>query len=95
MALESLEELPHYNGWVYGTLWGLCILIAYLVRKDPEAAVPYTVDAPEQIEPGWKGEEVEQTTLKVLYRPSVCPTSTCHLSYGQSLITCICISTCP
>ncbi|KAF2636421.1 ALDH-like protein [Massarina eburnea CBS 473.64] len=65
MALESLDDLPHYNGWVYGTLWGLCFLIAYLVRKDREAAVPYTVDAPEQIEPGWKGEELGETTLKV------------------------------
>ncbi|KAF1962960.1 aldehyde dehydrogenase-like protein [Byssothecium circinans] len=65
MAFEELEELPHYNGWVYGSLWAICILIAYLVRKDREAAVPYIVDAPEQVEPGWKGEEVEETTLKV------------------------------
>ncbi|PVI06687.1 aldehyde dehydrogenase-like protein [Periconia macrospinosa] len=60
-----MDELPHYNGWLYGSLWLLCILIAYLVRKDPEAPVPYTVDAPEQIAEGWKGEVLDELTLKV------------------------------
>ncbi|CAI6339622.1 unnamed protein product [Periconia digitata] len=65
MAIEDFDELPHYNGWLYGSLWLLCFLIAYLVRKDNEAAVPYIVDAPNQVDEGWKGEELDELSLKV------------------------------
>jgi hypothetical protein len=66
MGIETLDELPHYNGWLYGSLWGVLVLIVYFLRKDRSAAVQYTVDAPEQIEPGWKGKALEETTLKVV-----------------------------
>ena len=36
-----------------------------LLRSDPEAAVPYAIEAPAQAQPGWKGEVLAQPTLKV------------------------------
>jgi hypothetical protein len=41
-------------------------LFYILFRRDPEAAVPYNVTPPEQIKSGWKGEVLDNLSMKVL-----------------------------
>lgn len=41
-------------------------LFYVLFRRDPEAAVPYNVTPPEEIAPGWKGEVLDNLSMKVL-----------------------------
>lgn len=43
----------------------LILVIQFFFFTDPEAAVPYDVAVPEQARPGWKGEVLEQPSLKV------------------------------
>ncbi|KAF2745811.1 ALDH-like protein [Sporormia fimetaria CBS 119925] len=56
----------------------LAVLIIALFDEDKEAAVPYQVAAPEQAKPGWRGEILEEPTLKVS---------------GSKLIQCYCPAT--
>jgi hypothetical protein len=51
---------------LYSVLWiGALTVIWVTCRADPEEAVKYVVDLPEQAEPGWKGEVLEKPMLKV------------------------------
>jgi delta 1-pyrroline-5-carboxylate dehydrogenase len=43
---------------LYGCLWIVC-------RADPEQAVKYVVEPPEQAKPEWKGQLLEKPSLKV------------------------------
>lgn len=48
------------------------VYFAYLLlRSDPEAPVPYHVEPPEQIRPGWKGEVLEEPSLKACVHHSL------------------------
>lgn len=51
---------------LYGSLWVVALsAIWFFCRADPEKAAKYVVEPPEQAKPGWKGEVLEKTTLKV------------------------------
>ena len=51
---------------LYSCLWIAALsFIWILCRANPEAPVKYNVEPPEQAEPGWKGDVLEQPTLKV------------------------------
>ncbi|KAF2027528.1 ALDH-like protein [Setomelanomma holmii] len=51
---------------LYGTLWVAALsVIWFFCRADPEKAIKYVVEPPEQAKPGWKGEVLETPTLKV------------------------------
>ncbi|KAF2203877.1 ALDH-like protein, partial [Delitschia confertaspora ATCC 74209] len=54
------------------------LLFYFLLRTDPEAAVHYHVETPEQAQPGWKGEILEEPSIKVS---------------GSSAIQCYCPAT--
>ena len=40
-------------------------LVIILVKPDSEAAVDYDVPLPQQCQPGWKGEVLENPSIKV------------------------------
>ena len=46
-----------------------CLLLAWIgficLRTDPEKAVDFSVSAPEQCKPGWRGKELEEPSIKV------------------------------
>ncbi|KAH8730661.1 Aldehyde/histidinol dehydrogenase [Phaeosphaeriaceae sp. PMI808] len=51
---------------LYGSLWIAALSFIWLTcRADPEKAVKYVVESPKQAEPGWKGEVLETTSIKV------------------------------
>jgi hypothetical protein len=51
---------------LYGTLWIAALSLIWLTcRADPEEAVKYVVETPEQAKPGWKGEVLQEPGLKV------------------------------
>jgi hypothetical protein len=55
-----------FNVVLYGTLWIAALSFIWLTcRADPEEAVKYVVETPEQAKPGWKGEVLEEPGLKV------------------------------
>lgn len=61
-----MDRLGEYNSYVLAAVGALTLTLFYfLFRADPEAAVPYNVTPPEQIRPGWKGEVLEEPSLKV------------------------------
>ncbi|KAF2689379.1 ALDH-like protein [Lentithecium fluviatile CBS 122367] len=61
-----MEHLEGYNTYVLGAIGALTLGLFYiLLRSDPEAPVPYNVTPPEQSQPGWKGEVLEEPSLKV------------------------------
>ncbi|KAF2464915.1 ALDH-like protein [Lindgomyces ingoldianus] len=61
--MENLEDLKAYVASAIGLL---TLLFFYLVlRKDLEAPVPYDVAPPAQIQPGWRGEVLDEPSLKV------------------------------
>jgi len=61
-----MERFEDYNTFVLGAIGALTLGLCYiLLRSDPEAAVPYNVAPPEPSKPGWKGEVLEEPTLKV------------------------------
>jgi len=39
--------------------------LRYLLISDPERAVDYEIPIPEQCKPGWKGEELDEPSIKV------------------------------
>lgn len=61
-----MERFEDYNTYILGTIGAATIILFYfLLRSDPEAAVPYNVTPPEQIKPGWEGEVLEDPSMKV------------------------------
>ncbi|KAI8934513.1 hypothetical protein NX059_008213 [Plenodomus lindquistii] len=51
---------------LYGSLWVAALAFIWITcRADPEAAVKYEVEPPEQAQPGWKGEVLEKPSIKV------------------------------
>jgi hypothetical protein len=68
---------------LYGSLWVVALsVIWFFCRADPEKAVKYVVEPPEQAKPGWEGEVLEKPTLKV-WKSRECYGSirlTCHRS---------------
>jgi delta 1-pyrroline-5-carboxylate dehydrogenase len=85
-----MERFEDYNAYVLGAIGALTLGLFYiLLRSDPEAAVAYNVTPPEQSNPGWKGEVLEEPTLKV--RPTALhsrdPVDSVQVS-GSSLIQC-------
>ena len=61
-----MERLEDHNTYVLGAISAISLVFFYLLfRTDPEAAVPYEVTPPEQVKPGWKGEILEEPSLKV------------------------------
>jgi hypothetical protein len=64
---------------LYGSLWVAALsVIWFFCRADPEKAVKYAVEPPEQAKPGWKGEVLEKPALKVRFEPKC--TSICELT---------------
>lgn len=62
-----MEHLDEYNKLVLGYVGILTVIVFYvLFRSDPEAAVPYNVTPPNETQPGWKGELLEEPSLKVM-----------------------------
>jgi hypothetical protein len=51
---------------LYGCLWIVALSIIWIFcRADPEQAVKYVVEPPEQAKPEWKGQLLEKPSLKV------------------------------
>ncbi|KAF2017347.1 Aldedh-domain-containing protein [Aaosphaeria arxii CBS 175.79] len=77
--MERLQELDLAQIFVaYGVGVVTLLVLYYLVKSDPEKAVPYNVTAPEQVKSGWKGEILKEPSLKVS---------------GSSLVQCYCPAT--
>jgi len=80
---RAMEQLEDYNTYILGAI-SLAVLFVsyYFLRTDPEASVPYNVAPPAEAQPGWKGEILEEPSLKAEFVP--------HLhSTISSLTTCI------
>jgi acyl-CoA reductase-like NAD-dependent aldehyde dehydrogenase len=59
-----MDLLEDRNTYVVGAIGALTLLaLYYLLHNDPEAAVPYHVEPPEQTRPGWKGKILEEPSL--------------------------------
>jgi hypothetical protein len=68
-----MERLEDYNVYILGIVGVVTLgLFYFLLRSDPGAAVPYDVTPPEQSKPGWKGEVLDEPTLKV----------SCHIHFA-------------
>jgi hypothetical protein len=66
LPLSAMEHLEEYNTLVLGAIGTLTLFVFYfLFRGNPEAAVPYNVTPPKEAQPGWKGEVLEEPSLKV------------------------------
>lgn len=51
---------------LYGSLWVATLAFIWITcRADPEAPVTYTVEPPAQAEPGWKGDVLQEPSIKV------------------------------
>jgi len=51
---------------LYSILWIVTLSATwYFCRADPEKFAKYEVEPPEQAKPGWKGDVLDKTTLKV------------------------------
>ncbi|KAF3052190.1 Meiotic Sister-Chromatid recombination aldehyde dehydrogenase [Didymella keratinophila] len=61
-----MEHLDEYSTLVLGAVSAATLLFLYLLlRTNPEAPVPYNVAPPEQAQPGWRGQILQEPTLKV------------------------------
>lgn len=60
-AIEGIQPVQIAVLVVFG---GLTILLVRLLASDPEVAVNYSVPAPEQCSPDWKGEVLKSPSLK-------------------------------
>ncbi|KAF2268154.1 ALDH-like protein [Lojkania enalia] len=77
--MDRLQPLEDHQTLFLSALGLVTLFVTYLLcRQDPEAAVPYHVAPPEQAQRGWKGEVLDETSLKVS---------------GSSLIQCYCPAT--
>lgn len=62
-----MQHYEEYNPLLlYAVGLATSYLLYVLLRRDPEAPVPYHVTPPEQIRPGWKGEVLEDLSMKVI-----------------------------
>jgi hypothetical protein len=60
------EALDDYSTYVLGAVGAATLYFLYLLlRTDIEAPVLYHVPSPEQAQPGWKGQVLQEPTLKV------------------------------
>ncbi|KAF2872896.1 aldehyde dehydrogenase-like protein [Massariosphaeria phaeospora] len=74
-----MDRVQEYGTYLLGAIGAVSLLLFYsLFRADAQAAVPYEVSPPEQTKLGWKGEVLEEPSLKVS---------------GSSLIQCYCPAT--
>lgn len=65
-STRTMERLVEYNPLLLYAIGLVTLSLFYLLfRNDAEAAVPYNVTPPEQIRPGWKGEVLDELTMKV------------------------------
>jgi delta 1-pyrroline-5-carboxylate dehydrogenase len=85
-----MERLEDYNAYVVGIVGALTLSVFYLLlRSDPEAAVPYNVTPPQQSMPGWKGEVLEEPSLKVCHCTFISLDTIDFLQVsGSSLVQC-------
>ncbi|KAH6618840.1 Aldehyde/histidinol dehydrogenase [Boeremia exigua] len=61
-----MDGLDEYRTYVLGAVSAATLCFLYLLlRTDAEAPVPYHVTPPEQAQPGWKGQVLQEPTLKV------------------------------
>ncbi|KAF2708341.1 aldehyde dehydrogenase [Pleomassaria siparia CBS 279.74] len=61
-----MERLEEYHSYILGAISLATLLVSYyFLRSDPEAGVPYNVEPPAQAQPGWKGEVLEEPSLKI------------------------------
>jgi hypothetical protein len=61
---ELLEDnLPLYASIAVAALLGA--FLSYQFWKDPEAAIDFSTPEPAQIHPDWKGETLENPSIKV------------------------------
>lgn len=76
-----MERLDDYNAYILGAIGAVTLFIFYiLLKKDPEAPVPYNVTPPEQTKPGWKGEVLEEPSQKVRnFRMTIRNSSDCMI----------------
>jgi hypothetical protein len=62
-----MERLEDYNPLLIYAVGAVTLcLLYYVLGNDPEAAVPYNVAPPEQVKPGWEGEELQELSMKVI-----------------------------
>ena len=60
-----MEQFDEYSSYVLGAVGAVTLCFLYLLlRTDAEAPVPYNVTPPEQAQPGWRGEVLQEPTLK-------------------------------
>lgn len=68
-----MDRFLDYNAVVFGATGLVPVLVSFLVlyilgrKSGLEAPVPYNVTPPEQARPGWKGEVLDEPSLKVPY----------------------------
>lgn len=61
-----MERFDEYSAVVLAAVGAATLYFLYLLlRTDAEAPVPYNVAPPEQARPGWRGEVLQEPTLKV------------------------------
>jgi len=61
-----MEHFDGYNAYILiAVLVVTSCFFIYTIWSDTEAAVPYSVTPPEQVAPGWKGEVLQNPSLKV------------------------------
>lgn len=61
-----MDSLDEYSTYVLGVVGAATLYFVYLLlRTDVEAPVSYHVTPPEQIQPGRKGEVLQEPSLKV------------------------------
>ena len=64
--LRTMEHLDEYSTYVLSAVGAATLYFLYLLlRTDAEAPVPYNVTPPEQAQPGWRGQVLQEPTLKV------------------------------
>lgn len=66
LPLCIMDHLDEYSTYVLGVVGAATLYFLYLLlRTDAEAPVPYNVALPEQAQPGWRGQVLQEPTLKV------------------------------
>jgi hypothetical protein len=65
-----MERFEDFNVLLLGAIGAVTSLCFYfLLRTNLEAPVPFHVTPPAQIQPGWKGEILNDLSLKVRFLP--------------------------
>ncbi|KAF9698151.1 hypothetical protein EKO04_003704 [Ascochyta lentis] len=61
-----MEHVNEHSSYVLGAVGAATLYFLYwLLRTDAEAPVPYSITPPEPAQPGWRGQVLDQPTLKV------------------------------